>query len=84
MLIEILEIENANLPDTCGNNKERLALHTLHKLGLVPEHVETRKLENPSSPDLEQGKLQCWVDMFPVSRGVPGPTFNIKPRKPTK
>ncbi|XP_076380507.1 otoferlin isoform X2 [Megalopta genalis] len=70
--------------------EEHLALAVLHQwhafprigCSLVPEHVETRPLYNPEKPGIEQGKLEMWVDMFPMDMPSPGPSIDISPRKP--
>nr|XP_015203273.1 PREDICTED: otoferlin isoform X3 [Lepisosteus oculatus] len=71
---------------------EHLALTVLHhweeipRLGckLIPEHVETRPLLNPDKPGIEQGRIEMWVDMFPMDMPAPGPAIDIAPRKPKK
>ncbi|XP_058881741.1 otoferlin isoform X14 [Acipenser ruthenus] len=49
---------------------------------LIPEHVETRPLLNPDKPGIEQGRVEMWVDMFPMDMPAPGPAIDISPRKP--
>ncbi|XP_064864981.1 otoferlin isoform X1 [Oncorhynchus nerka] len=51
---------------------------------LIPEHVETRPLFHPEKPGIEQGRIEMWVDMFPMDMPAPGPAIDISPRKPKK
>ncbi|TRY61213.1 hypothetical protein TCAL_10928 [Tigriopus californicus] len=72
-------------------SEEHLALAVLHhwheipRVGtkLVPEHVETRALYNPDKPGIEQGKVELWVDLFPMDMPLPGLPLDVSPRKPS-
>ncbi|XP_022089546.1 otoferlin-like isoform X2 [Acanthaster planci] len=71
---------------------EHAALEALKNFGkvekvgcrLVPEHIETRSLYHPDKPGIEQGRLEMWVDMFPMDMPLPGAPVDISPRKPKK
>ncbi|XP_035000642.1 otoferlin isoform X2 [Hippoglossus stenolepis] len=84
------EIENEN--GLKKQTEEHLALTVLNhweeipRVGckLVPEHVETRPLLNPDKPGIEQGRIEMWVDMFPMDMPAPGPAIDIAPRKPKR
>ncbi|XP_041832172.1 otoferlin isoform X8 [Melanotaenia boesemani] len=82
------EIEDEN--GLKKQTEEHLALTVLNhweeipRVGckLIPEHVETRPLLNPDKPGIEQGRIEMWVDMFPMDVPAPGPAIDISPRKP--
>uniref|UniRef100_A0A3B4BFR6 C2 domain-containing protein n=1 Tax=Periophthalmus magnuspinnatus TaxID=409849 RepID=A0A3B4BFR6_9GOBI len=84
------EIEDEN--GLKKQTEEHLALTVLNhweeipRVGckLVPEHVETRALLNPDKPGIEQGRIEMWVDMFPMDSPAPGPALDISPRKPKR
>ncbi|XP_074035126.1 ferlin family C2 domain-containing myoferlin misfire isoform X2 [Leptinotarsa decemlineata] len=84
--------ENFSLSNDPEYDKEVLALIALRRwrempivgFTLVPEHVETRSLYKSSKPGIEQGKIQLWIDIFPVIDLPPPKKVNITPRKPNK
>ncbi|KAL3979689.1 centrosomal protein [Sarotherodon galilaeus] len=84
------EIEDEN--GLKKQTEEHLALTVLNhweeipRVGckLVPEHVETRPLLNADKPGIEQGRIEMWVDMFPMDMPAPGPAIDISPRKPKR
>uniref|UniRef100_A0AAY4BAL4 Otoferlin n=1 Tax=Denticeps clupeoides TaxID=299321 RepID=A0AAY4BAL4_9TELE len=84
----VIEDENGLKKQT----DEHLALTVLNhwedipKAGckLVREHVEIRPLLNPEKPGIEQGRIEMWVDMFPMDMPAPGPAIDISPRKPKR
>ncbi|KAF0023605.1 hypothetical protein F2P81_024235 [Scophthalmus maximus] len=84
------EIEDEN--GLKKQTEEHLALNVLNhweeipRVGckLVPEHVETRPLLNVDKPGIEQGRIEMWVDMFPMDMPAPGPAIDISPRKPKR
>ena len=63
--------------------EQRLALHILHQQDLVWEHIESRNLYTPLQPQISQGKLHMWVDIFPKDSNIPNPV-DISLRKPQK
>ncbi|CAH1391702.1 unnamed protein product [Nezara viridula] len=73
------------------DRKEELALTVLHNWHKIPfvgakllqEHIETRSLYNPSLYNVEQGKLEMWVDILPFRSKLP-PPVDITPRAPEK
>ncbi|XP_033127720.1 otoferlin-like isoform X3 [Anneissia japonica] len=83
-------IGEANLVDDTGLSTptdEHVALEALLNweeiagYSLVEEHVETRTLYTPERPGVDQGKIEMWVDMFPLSGPQPGPQTDISLRK---
>ncbi|CAF3824596.1 unnamed protein product [Rotaria sordida] len=71
--------------------RQNTALAALHawgrkinqKCALVAEHIECRSLFNPEFPGIEQGKLEMWLDFFPMSRSPSNAMIDITPPKPT-
>ncbi|CAF1313663.1 unnamed protein product [Adineta steineri] len=53
------------------------------KCALVAEHIECRSLFNDEFPETEQGKLEMWLDFFPMSRPPSSAPIDITPPVPT-
>lgn len=71
------------LQDYKTKTKTIYRTHSYYKyFKIVPEHIESRPLYNPDKPGIEQGKIEMWVDMFPMDMPLPGPALDISPRKP--
>jgi hypothetical protein len=70
--------------------RQNTALAALHgwgkkinpKSALVTEHIECRSIFNPDFPQTEQGKLEMWLDFFPMSRPPTHAMIDITPPKP--
>uniref|UniRef100_A0A4W3IW80 Fer-1 like family member 6 n=1 Tax=Callorhinchus milii TaxID=7868 RepID=A0A4W3IW80_CALMI len=85
-----IEVEGMVFGDEEVESHEHLALKVLNYWSaipgagykLVPEHIETRPLYHKEKPGIEQGRVQMWVDMFPMDMPPPGPPIDISPRKP--
>ncbi|CAJ0571111.1 unnamed protein product, partial [Mesorhabditis spiculigera] len=79
----ISDIEREPTPrPRVGSPVQRVALFVLHKMGLVPEHVESRPLFDSHGGKQEVGRIRCWVDIFPLDIGpVPRP-IDISVRRP--
>ena len=48
----------------------------------MAEHIECRSLFDPRYPDIEQGKLEMWLDFFPMSRPPSSAPVDITPPTP--
>ncbi len=79
----IIEKDTTLHEDITEVPEQRLALHILRQQNLVPEHIESRNLYNPLQPNIPQGKLHMWVDIFPKDTNIPNPV-DVSLRKPEK
>ncbi|XP_030019882.1 otoferlin isoform X2 [Manduca sexta] len=73
-------------PSECRQNICLSLLHKWHAVPvcgyhLVPEHVETRSLFNPERSAVEQGKIQLWVDIYPLNATYIPPPVDVTPQK---
>ncbi|PZC81246.1 otoferlin [Helicoverpa armigera] len=88
--VEYRDSDNGRSFRSASDRKENICLSLLHSwytlpicgYRLVPEHVESRPLLNTAKNGLEQGKLQMWVDIFPLDadKYIP-PGVDITPKK---
>ncbi|KAF8366913.1 fer-1 [Pristionchus pacificus] len=77
------DVADPKRPEMCGGPIQRIALYILHKIGIVPEHVETRVLTSHThGGNVVCGRLRCFVDIFPVSLGLIPPSLDISLREP--
>uniref|UniRef100_A0A1I7XPM7 DUF4158 domain-containing protein n=1 Tax=Heterorhabditis bacteriophora TaxID=37862 RepID=A0A1I7XPM7_HETBA len=67
-----------------GGPLQEIALFILHKLNLVPEHVETRRLYPTLGGKLPCGEVRMFVDLFPIGLGPIPPPLDISPRQPER
>ncbi|KAG7313636.1 hypothetical protein JYU34_000794 [Plutella xylostella] len=85
--VSMEEMELFTNPKTLDEQLALMVLRRWHEVPrvgthLVHDHVETRPLYNPNKPGVEQGRLEMWVDMFPMDMPLPGPPLDISARKP--
>ncbi|VVD00185.1 unnamed protein product [Leptidea sinapis] len=74
----------------CCAVQEQMALNVLRRWYEIPiagthlvlDHIETRPLYNSNKPGIEQGRLQMWIDMFPMDMPLPRSAVDISPRVP--
>ncbi|GMT00207.1 hypothetical protein PENTCL1PPCAC_22381 [Pristionchus entomophagus] len=77
------DVADPKRPEMCGGPIQRIALFILHKIGIVPEHVETRVLTSHThGGNIVCGRLRCFVDIFPASLGLIPPSLDISLREP--